>query len=512
MRPGLAPWVAFASLLFVACSPSVPATLEFVDQSPAQPRLGEITTLRFRAVDSRGQPQAGTQVSFTLESPVPGVELSPSEGVTNAGDGIVSVQVVARGGRVASAVVVATAGSGGEMKRAVSPVVSFAGANSSSRQFTFQCGSFSGNGSGLHHAVGAWDETRNLIAGVKLKCIAHVGDRNGDGVVGAQVSFLTEAGTIGPSAVSVTDVVGNAEVLYKTSLPLPQDVEPGTFTWNPLNDATHTGEYLAPLWMHPFLWDENPIAGYGNAAQPQVDRPEPRRPDPIRPNIVNNPRDNLVSLIAITSGEEAFDDLNNNGVWDPGEPFEDTTEPFVDNNDNGTWDPGERYVDTNGDGRWSGKNGQYDASTLIWVQERILWTGMPHALDRNETQRQLDPPPNAPPPLIPHFGGLSVSFIVSDPWFNRIAQNSEDDGCDGGASGPVKVTQANGGIALTYPSFNFETYLISDTHEQPTDGDPPPPFNPPVPWKVSPLCKYTAAQMEGHQVIVTGPTMTGTVE
>lgn len=69
MRPGLAPWVAFASLLFVACSPSAPATLEFVDQSPAQPRLGEITTLRFRAVDSRGQPQAGTPVSFTLESP-----------------------------------------------------------------------------------------------------------------------------------------------------------------------------------------------------------------------------------------------------------------------------------------------------------------------------------------------------------------------------------------------------------------------------------------------------------
>ncbi|WP_426751012.1 Ig-like domain-containing protein [Myxococcus sp. Y35] len=512
MRPGLAPWVAFASLLFVACSPSAPATLEFVDQSPAQPRLGEITTLRFRAVDSRGQPQAGTNVSFSLESPVPGVELSPTEGVTNSGDGIVSVQIVARGGRVASAVVIATAGSGSEMKRAVSPVVSFAGANSSSRQFTFQCGSFSGNGSGLHHAVGAWDETRNLIAGVKLKCIAHVGDRNGDGVVGAQVSFLTEAGTIGPSAVSVTDVVGNAEVLYKTSLPLPEDVDPGVFTWTPLKDETHTGEYLAPLWMHPFLWDENPIASYGNAPQPQVDRPEPRRPDPIRPNVVNNPRDNLVSLIAITSGEEAFDDLNNNGVWDSGEPFEDTTEPFVDNNDNGTWDPGERYVDTNGDGRWTGKNGRYDASTLIWVQERILWTGMPHALDRTETQRQLDPPPNAPPPLIAHFSGIAVSFIVSDPWFNRIAQNSDDDGCVGGASGPVKVSQANGGIALTYPSFNFETYLISDTHEQPADGDPPPPYSPPVAWKVTPLCKYTAAQEEGHEVVVTGPTMTGTVE
>ncbi|MFP2961468.1 hypothetical protein ACLEPN_27580 [Myxococcus sp. 1LA] len=510
MRPGLAPWVAIASLLFVACSSAVPATLEFVDQSPAQPRLGEITTLRFRAVDSRGQPQAGTAVSFTLESPVPGVELSPTEGVTNTGDGMVSVQIVARGGRVASAVVIATAGTGAEMKRAVSPVVSFAGTNANARQFTFQCGSFSGDGSGLHHAIGAWDETRNLIAGVKVNCIAHVGDRNGDGVVGAQVSFLTEAGTIGPSAVSVTDVVGNAAVLYKSSLPLPLDVPPGTFTWTPLKDATHTGEYLAPLWMHPFLWDENPIAAYGNPAQPQQDRPEPRRPDPIRPGITLNPRDNLVSLIAITSGEEEFVDLNNNGVWDTNEPFEDLTEPFVDSNDNGTWDEGERYVDTNGDGRWTGKNGTYDASTLIWVQERILWTGMPHALDEPQTQRQLSPPPNAPPPNIDHFSSISISFIVSDPWFNRMAQNSPDDGCLGGESGPIKLSNNNQGIALTYPSFNFETYRIEDEHEQ---GEmPPPAFNPPVPWEVRPICKYTAALLEGHEAVVRGPVVVGTVE
>jgi hypothetical protein len=497
-------------MLFMACSPPAPATLEFVDQSPAQPRLGEITTLRFRAVDTRGQPQAGTLVTFSLQSEVPGVELSPEQGTTNPSDGLVQVQLVARGGRVASVVVVATAGEGADAKVAVSPAVSFAGTNSSSRQLTFQCGSFSGNGSGAHHAIGAWDETRNLIAGVKLRCIAHVGDRNGDGISGAQVSFLTEAGTIGPTAESVTDVVGNAEVLYKSSLPLPEDVPPGTFTWNPPSGDNHTGEYIAPLWMHPFLWDQNPLAAYGSEPQPYNDRPEPRRVDPIRPGKTNNPRDNLVSLIAVTSGEEAYDDRNNNGQWDEGEPYVDLTEPFVDSNDSGTWENHERFVDSNGDGKWNGKNKRFDASTLIWVQERIIWTGWPHGLDRADTVRQISPPPPATSVLVGHFGTVGVTFLLADPWFNRMAQNAEDDGCSGGALGPVEVDPLPTGVAFTYPSYSVEAYSIRDKHD-PTQTPPPGAYSPPLAFTVTASCKTTAAQVEGHKVIVAAPPITGTV-
>jgi hypothetical protein len=500
MRPGLASWMALTSMVLLACSSPAPATLEFVDQNPARPRLGEITTLRFRAVDSRGMPQAGTQVRFSLQSEVPGVQLSPAEGTTNPGDGIVSMQVTATGGRVTSVVVVASAGEGAEAKSVISPVISFAGTNSSSRQLTFQCGSWSGEASGLHHALGAWDEARSLIAGVKVNCIAHVGDRNGDGIEGAQVSFLTEAGTIGPTATSLTDVVGNAQVLYKTSLPLPQDVDPGEFTWNPTNDATHTGEYLAPLWMQPFLWEQNPLAAHGTPAQPQSNRPEPQRADPIRPNKINNPRDNLVALIAVTSGEEAFSDDNNNGQWDTGEAFVDLTEPFVDNNDNGTWDAGERFVDTNGNGRWDGKNGVHDTSTLIWVQERILWTGVPHTLDRPDTVRQISPPPPATNVAIDHFGSASATFLVADPWFNMIAQNSQGDGCNSGAEGPIEIEPAiTGAIPLTYPSYAVVRYLIKDKHDVSQEPQPGP-FPQPIPWKSDAVCTYTAAQLDGHKV------------
>lgn len=512
MRLGLAVCVAVVSGVLAACQPPVPASLEFVSQSPAQPRLGEITTLSFRAIDTRGQPQAGVRVTFAVQAPVSGVELNPTVATTDVGTGIASTQVVANGGRVASVVVTATVGD----KVASSPAVTFAGSSSSSRQFTFQCGSVAGDGSGGVHAIGAWDETRNLIAGEKVDCIAHVADRNGDGVVGAQVSFLTEAGTIGPSATSVTDVVGNAQVLYKTSLPAPDDVAPAAFTWNPTNDATHTGDYIAPLWMHPFEWTADPIANYGK----DPDLNEPNRPDPIRRDakgnpLTNNPRDNLVSLIAVTTGEEAFDDRNNNGVWDQGEPFTDLTEPFVDNNDNGTWDPGERYVDANGNGKWDGKNGQYDAVTLIWVQERILWTGVPHAEDVNATARNPKPvlkvltPPAGVKQHLDQFGSILAQFIVADPWFNSLARNGDGDGCSTGSSGPIKVDKLTTGKALTYPSYTLLSYTIADTRDPSNpDGVVTYPANV-VNWQTYANCLFTSSPLEGNQVSVTAPSVFG---
>jgi hypothetical protein len=446
-------------------------------------------------------------VTFELQAPVSGVELNPAEADTNVGTGIVSTQVVAKGGRVSSVVVVARVAD----KVATSPAVTFAGSSSNSRQFTFQCGSVAGDGSGGVHAIGAYDESRHLIAGVKVNCIAHVADRNGDGVSGAQVSFLTEAGTIGPSSTSVTDVVGNAQVLYKTSLPLPEDVTPGTFSWNPVNDTTHTGEYLAPLWMHPFAWVEDPIANFNGEPTFQ----EPRRQDPIRPGKENNPRDNLVSMIAVTTGEEAFDDLNNNGTREETEPYVDLTEPFVDNNDNGTWDKGERYVDANGNGVWDGKNGKYDAITLIWVQERILWTGWAHKEDREPvTSRNPRPVVKTLSPLgtvtLAKFKQVPVDFLMADPWFNSMARNGDDDGCNATSVGPVEVAALARGKAFTYPAYSRLRYIIKDTRD-PTDPTAPNYAAPGIDFEVAADCLFTASPVEGYKAKLAAPQVNGVV-
>jgi hypothetical protein len=95
----------------------------------------------------------------------------------------------------------------------------------------------------------------------------------------------------------------------------------------------------------------------------------------------HNPRDGVVTVIAIADGEEAFFDANGNGKYDgptatsPGEPFVDQGEPFVDQNDNGRWDPGEWFLDVNGNRTYDGPNGVWDAQTKIWTQTIVLYTG-----------------------------------------------------------------------------------------------------------------------------------------
>jgi hypothetical protein len=88
-----------------------------------------------------------------------------------------------------------------------------------------------------------------------------------------------------------------------------------------------------------------------------------------------NPRDGLVTLVAIIDGEEEFSDLNGNGKYDQGEPFVDAAEPFVDLNDNDQWDSDEKYLDVNGNKRWDAANGKWDASTKIMAIYKLLWTG-----------------------------------------------------------------------------------------------------------------------------------------
>jgi hypothetical protein len=89
----------------------------------------------------------------------------------------------------------------------------------------------------------------------------------------------------------------------------------------------------------------------------------------------HNPRDGVVTLVAIADGEEAFFDANGNGVHDPpnaggtgGEPFVDQGEPFVDQDDSGAWEPGEWFQDADGDLAYTPPNGVWDAQTHQAVQ------------------------------------------------------------------------------------------------------------------------------------------------
>ncbi len=80
-----------------------------------------------------------------------------------------------------------------------------------------------------------------------------------------------------------------------------------------------------------------------------------QNPHPAVPGI--NP--GRVTILAYAIGEEAFTDLNGNGVADPGE-FTDDPEAFRDDNENGVRDANEPFVDFNGNGQYDGPDGKYN--------------------------------------------------------------------------------------------------------------------------------------------------------
>ncbi len=120
-------------------------------------------------------------------------------------------------------------------------------------------------------------------------------------------------------------------------------------------------------------------------------------------NLTHNPRDGLVTVIAIAYGEEGFIDVNGNGTYDgpgsaalagtpyavKGEPFIDMGEPYIDANDNGVYDLGETFIDVNGNGKYDGPNGKWDANTVIWAETRILYSDYAQLMKVGGEQRAV---------------------------------------------------------------------------------------------------------------------------
>ena len=144
------------------------------------------------------------------------------------------------------------------------------------------------------------------------------------------------------------------------------------------------------------------------------------------PDTYRNPRDGLVTLIAFARGAEGFDDSNQNGVWDLGEPFDDLPEPFVDADDNNQWTPGEWYQDVNGNGSWDAGNGRYDAETVIWKESYMIWSGQPWTADQDKASRLSTSPGFES--MMPAAGeGRTVLIRVVDRNLNPIAAHGTND-------------------------------------------------------------------------------------
>jgi len=389
-------------------------SIEFKSATPDKLKLKgagqDQSEVLFQVLDSTKRPMEGVEVQFEVTPVLGDASVDP---ISTTSDINGNVKTTLSSGSVGGSVAVKATATATPSVTQTSKSISISGRGASIDNFTFVC---------ERAALGGF-----VGLGQRMNCTAYVADRDTRRIPDAKVTFKAEAGSI--DAERTTDSNGTAVTVYTTQHPYPEDVAP--ISWS------------ADTWVR--LDPKDPLQ------RQLVERPtdlgqEPQVPCDYWPSQVCNPRDGLVTLIAITNGEETWTDSNNNGRPDQGE-YQDLGEPYVDRNDNKQWDPGEPYEDADGNNRWTGPNGVYDDSILIWKERRILWTGQYNSV----TSNFYSPIVTAAAPtvfegafVVPHGGNVSFSILMVDTFLNVPAHSDGDkiscscvDGaqCSGGEQG-----------------------------------------------------------------------------
>lgn len=340
--------------------------------------------------------QGGSFIGTTPDCDAATPPLCRASGVTDA-DGRVQV-LVNSGSRFGILSIGATATGGGVARSQVSDGFVVVGAKPSGAYLSLDCELHNVPAFTDHDCLYSWYDG----PGSTDLCTLKMADRHGI-VIGARtmVAFQAEAGALPPAAFS-------------------PDYDPA----RPVADQRDLGHAVGWLETYdaPMPTDVAPFPGEHSQASVDLG---------CGPSTLN-PRDGLVTVVAMVQGEEGFVDKDLNGRYDPGEPFIDLGEPFVDANDDGAWEPGEWYLDANGDGAYTGPNGEWDADTIIWTQTRVLYSGYPAALHDAVANAELVSrlytvgAPPAPTPPAPAFsllvgGTTSYGVYLADARFNPIS-------------------------------------------------------------------------------------------
>lgn len=128
-----------------------------------------------------------------------------------------------------------------------------------------------------------------------------------------------------------------------------------------------------------------------------------------------NPRRPRTQILAFGIGEESFVDLNGNGRYDAGEPFQDLPEPWLDNDLDGVYDAGsEEFQDFNSNGVRDGPNGKFtgtlcDAGTALCDTQKSLYVFDTQVLTMSASRPDID--------ISPPTGDVTVnggSFVFED--------------------------------------------------------------------------------------------------
>jgi hypothetical protein len=352
----------------------------------------ETGTATFRVLDTDQKPLVGVPVRFTLENAPARVSNSPAM-VSSDDDGYVRTTVQSGTG-VGAFSITATATLGEVSIMAPSAAIPIVGAKPSRRAFQLQC-EFRNVG-GLRDRQGD-----RVVVNSQFPCTSLLLDRFGNPVgVPQTVTFASEGGNvISPQTSRRWDFRANPQSP-------PDDVGRVGAPYSPLGDPPCDTE---PIDQEPFLAVDPED---GNCEVQLTNCPAVRSDE-----CTFNPRDGLVTIIAVTTGEEEFSDNNSDGEYTEGEPFWDIGEPYVDTNDNNRRDAGEFFIDLaedgeeTGNGLYDGPDGAWDAQTSIWTSTHVLLTNQPQPIGLDFTDSH------------PYDGSNFFYVRTQDQQFEELAGN-----------------------------------------------------------------------------------------
>jgi hypothetical protein len=248
--------------------------------------------------------------------------------------------------------------------------------------FAFECGS---------HNIGAFVDNRSAIG---VACSAVTQSPSGRDLPHAQVLVFAEAGQL-------------------VRLPATADAPPGVAYF------VNAVPIKLPVDVAPAEWEQD-IAIEGAGLIPGA--------------VEQNPRDGLVTLLAVVRGQEAFLDANGDGTWNPGEPFVDEGEPFLDVDDDGVYTPeidGQHCCDNNANGKVDGPNGTWDQDVWLGRSAHIVWSG-PVSEATGRSGIAVDPP------AIAADSDAAMTIVVVDANYNPVAMNGSSDGIALTPTGPLR--------------------------------------------------------------------------
>jgi len=313
---------AIGSIKFISATPSS-ITLKGVGSAGGS----ATSTIVFQVLDTSSGPRAGATVTFTLNTAVGGITLSPASAVSDASG---QVQTIVSGGTVATTVRVTatTTASGGATISTQSNALTVSTGIPTSANISLSVKT---------HNVEAW-----TVDGVVVPVTVRMTDRFSNPVPdGTTANFQTTLGGIDPSCQTTG---GACSVNWVSKAPRTVAGNPRTTSGN----ANADPNYCPGVWCN----------GTTNGRSP-------------------------IYVTAI--GEESFKDVNGSGYFNPADtvawdatnlalnwpsgpmvgqpkPWQDTQEPFLneyelyDAYNNPVWVPGEPYLDFNGNGKHDGLN------------------------------------------------------------------------------------------------------------------------------------------------------------